>query len=72
MFFGRGRRSKAKVKCPLCEQLNDEGLSDCLRCGYKLGKDGSQQQGGYVEQQASDLFSALMEDDEEEEDDDDD
>ena len=66
MFFGRGRRSKAKVKCPLCEQLNDEGLSDCLRCGYKLGKDGSQQQGGYVEQQASDLFSALMEDDEEE------
>ena len=66
MFFGRGRRSKAKVKCPLCEQLNDEGLSDCLRCGYKLGKDGSQQQGGYVEQQANDLFSALMEDDEEE------
>ena len=63
MFFGRGRRSKAKVKCPLCEQLNDEGLSDCLRCGYKLGKDGSQQQGGYVEQQANDLFSALMEDD---------
>ena len=66
MFFGRGRRSKAKVKCPLCEQLNDEGLSDCLRCGYKLGKDGSQQQGGHVEQQANDLFSALMEDDEEE------
>ena len=66
MFFGRGRRSKAKVKCPLCEQLNDEGLSDCLRCGYKLGKDGSQQQGDYVEQQANDLFSALMEDDEEE------
>ena len=66
MFFGRGRRSKAKIKCPLCEQLNDEGLSDCLRCGYKLGKDGSQQQGGYVEQQANDLFSALMEDDEEE------
>ena len=66
MFFGRGRRSKAKVKCPLCEQLNDEGLGDCLRCGYKLGKDGSQQQGGHVEQQANDLFSALMEDDEEE------
>ena len=66
MFFGRGKRSKAKVKCPLCEQLNDEGLSDCVRCGYKLGKDGSQQQGAYVEQQANDIFSALMEDEEEE------
>ena len=66
MFFGRGKRSKAKVKCPLCEQLNDESLSDCLRCGYKLGKDGSQQQGAYVEQQANDIFSALMEDEEEE------
>ena len=41
-------------------------LSDCLRCGYKLGKDGSQQQGAYVEQQANDIFSALMEDEEEE------
>ena len=66
MFFGRGKRSKAKVKCPLCEQLNDQSLSDCLRCGYKLGKDGSQQQGAYVEQQANDIFSALMEDEEEE------
>ena len=66
MFFGRGKRSKAKVKCPLCEQLNDESLSDCVRCGYKLGKDGSQQQGAYVEQQANDIFSALMEDEEEE------
>ena len=66
MFFGRGKRSKAKVKCPLCEQLNDESLSDCIRCGYKLGKDGSQQQGAYVEQQANDIFSALMEDEEEE------
>ena len=66
MFFGRGKRSKAKVKCPLCEQMNDESLSDCLRCGYKLGKDGSQQQGAYVEQQANDIFSALMEDEEEE------
>ena len=66
MFFGRGKRSKAKVKCPLCEQLNDEGLSDCVRCGYKLGKDGSQQQGAYVEQQANDIFSALMEEEEEE------
>ena len=66
MFFGRGKRSKAKVACPLCEQQNDEGHTDCIRCGYKLGRSGNHQQGSYVEQQTSDIFSALMEEDEEE------
>ncbi|NDB64280.1 MAG: hypothetical protein EB168_01230 [Euryarchaeota archaeon] len=66
MFFGRGKKSKAKVACPLCEQQNDEGHTDCIRCGYKLGRSGNHQQGSYVEQQTSDIFSALMEEDEEE------
>ena len=66
MFFGRGKKSKAKVACPLCEQQNDEGLTDCIRCGYKLGRSGNHQQGSHVEQQTSDIFSALMEEDEEE------
>ena len=66
MFFGRGKKSKAKVACPLCEQQNDEGRTDCIRCGYKLGRSGNHQQGSYVEQQTSDIFSALMEEDEEE------
>ena len=66
MFFGRGKKSKAKVACPLCEQQNDEGLPDCIRCGYKLGRSGNHQQGSFVEQQTSDIFSALMEEDEEE------
>ena len=66
MFFGRGKKSKAKVTCPLCEQQNDGGLTDCIRCGYKLGRSGNHQQGSYVEKQTSDIFSALMEEDEEE------
>lgn len=66
MFFGRGKRSKAKVTCPLCEQQNDGDLTDCIRCGYKLGRSGNHQQGSHVEQQTSDIFSALMEEDEEE------
>ena len=66
MFFGRGKKSKAKVACPLCEQQNDEGLTDCIRCGSKLGRSGNHQQGSHVEQQTSDIFSALMEEDEEE------